>query len=77
MHQSSLESHSSVFLFDLIDIVEALKENKSFTSNLFAFVFSFLDPNFAEGHKIGTLGPRELIFFEMTIIDRRFELDMF
>ena len=38
MHQSSLENPSSVFLFDLEDIVEALEENKSFTSKLFAFV---------------------------------------
>ena len=37
MHQSSLENPSSVFLFDLEDIVEALEENKSFTSKLFAF----------------------------------------
>ena len=37
MHQSSLENPSSVFLFDLEDIVTALEENKSFTSKLFAF----------------------------------------
>ena len=38
MQQSSLERQSSVFLFDLVDIVDALEENKSFTSKLFAFV---------------------------------------
>ena len=38
MHEPSIESRSSVSLFDLIDVVEDLEESNSFLSKLFAFV---------------------------------------
>ena len=48
-----------------------------FRLTMLFFIFGFLDPNFYEGHKIGTLGSRDLIlFFEMTIMDKRCELNV-
>ena len=39
------------------------RRDRDFHLPLIFLIFCFLDPNFAEGYKIGTLGSRDLIFF--------------
>jgi hypothetical protein len=58
-------------------LVGKKRRDRDFRFSMFFQIICFLAQNFAEGHKIRTLGSIDLIFFEMTIMHRRFELNMF